>query len=158
MYRVIIMALFLNKAMAIVHPVCDFACTSEIMDSCPVLDCGPNESPQRNPNQCGCCNECLPNKQSDDCNIDCSKRHSCPRIPAKCPDGEELVTPKCSCCPSCQKIKGCQTDCSGRYNCPRIPAKCPHGEKLVTPKCSCCPKCEKVEDSDTCEDSDSDED
>nr|XP_042912446.1 tenascin-like isoform X6 [Parasteatoda tepidariorum] len=102
MNRFIILALFLNVAMAQVPFVCDFVCTPEILDSCPVLDCGPNESPQHKPGTCDCCNVCLPNKASpgpEVCEeIDCNGEE-CKIV--DCIAGYVPARSECGCCDKC---------------------------------------------------------
>nr|XP_042912441.1 tenascin-like isoform X1 [Parasteatoda tepidariorum] len=139
MNRFIILALFLNVAMAQVPFVCDFVCTPEILDSCPVLDCGPNESPQHKPGTCDCCNVCLPNKGSD-CKVDCST-DQCPQI--KCATGYESYKPPCECCNECRKIESpsCNVNCS-TVSCAYV--ECDSGYESYTPPCECCNKCRKI--------------
>nr|XP_042912443.1 tenascin-like isoform X3 [Parasteatoda tepidariorum] len=148
MNRFIILALFLNVAMAQVPFVCDFVCTPEILDSCPVLDCGPNESPQHKPGTCDCCNVCLPNKGSD-CKVDCST-DQCPQI--KCATGYESYTPPCECCNKCRKIitspgpEVCEEiDCNGE-ECKIV--DCIAGYVPARSECGCCDKC--VPEKNTC--------
>nr|XP_042910155.1 uncharacterized protein DDB_G0274171-like [Parasteatoda tepidariorum] len=91
----------MNKVLLIllfIHIIALDAVLSTCAIICPEIECEPGYVPKR----AGCCYQCV--KEPDDCRTDCSGSYSCPAIPAECPDGEELVTPICRCCPECQKI------------------------------------------------------